>query len=128
MTTTKSTESKLRTITLTDRNPVKIRESEWPMIAYGDERPGSFIAGTPRPDDETDRYTIRVRQHADGRVLVYGVIDAATAWTGTQDWRGGELLAKGGDVAAAIKRVGADAGMPESVVRECLADLPAEEI
>lgn len=126
--TTTTTESKSRTITLTDRNPVKIREDEWPQIASGDERPGSFANGTPKPDYETDRYTIRVRQHADGRVLVYGVVDAATAWTRTEDWRGGELLAKGGDIAAAIKRVGKDGEMPESVIRACVADLPAEEL
>lgn len=126
--TTTTTETKSRTVTLTDRNPVKIREDEWPQIASGDERPGSCVNGTPVPDSETDRYTIRVRQHADGRVLVYGVVDASTAWTGTQDWRGGKLLAKGGDIAAAIKRVGEDGGMPASVIRDCIADLPAEEI
>lgn len=123
-----TTESKSRTITLTDRNPVRISEDEWPQIASGDERPGSFVNGTPRRDSETDRYTIRVRQHADGRVLVYGVVDAATVWTGTEDWRGGELLCRGADVAAAIKRVGRGGGMPDSVIRECIADLPAEEI
>lgn len=126
--TTLTTKPITRTITLTDRNPVKIKEDEWPQIASGDDRPGSFVNGTPRPDYETDRFTIRVRQHADGRVLVYGVVDAATAWTHIEDWRGGELLCGGDDIAAAIRRVGADGGMPPGVIRECIADLPAEEI
>ena len=58
--------AKQRTITLTGRPPVKVNEEEWPQIAYCDERPGSFVNGTPVPDYETDRHTIRVRQHADG--------------------------------------------------------------
>lgn len=120
--------TKTRTITLTDRAPVKISEDKWPQIAIGDERPGSFVNGTPRPDYETDRFTIRVRRHSDGRALVYGVVDAATAWTHTEDWSGGEIVDSGADVAAAIRRVGTAGEMPDSVIRGCIADLPAEEI
>ena len=147
-----TTTTKTRTITLTDRPPVRITEADWPIIASGDERPGHTHNGTPVPDYETDRYTIRVRQHADGRALVYGVIDAATAWTGTEDWRGGELLShpysSGADntqpdspvvrtqgrrvstheIAGAIRRVGESGGIIESVIRECIAGLPAETI
>ena len=54
---------------------------------------------------ECDRYSLRVRQHADGRVLVYGVRDAAIAAWGQpaygEDWRGGVLLAAGEDIAGA---------------------------
>jgi hypothetical protein len=120
------TRGKTRTITLTGRAPVQIREVEWPEIASATDTPGAMRNGTPVPNYETDTYTLRVRQHADGRAIVYGVVDAATAWTGTEDWRGGELVAAGDDVAAAIERVGGH--MPERVIRECIADLPAEEI
>lgn len=138
---TTSANNKTRTITLTGRAPVRIREDEWPVIASATERPGSFHNGTPVPDSETDLYVLRVRQHADGRTLVYGVVDAATAWTHTEDWRGGELLVPSGtgplspddgrvvpdqEIAAAVARVGR--GMPASVVRECIADLPAEDL
>lgn len=120
--------STTRTITLTDRRPVTISEAEWPLIASYDDRPGSMRQGTPVPDYETDRHTIRVRQHADGRAVVYGVLDAATAWTGTESRRGGELLAAGADLAAAIARVGEDCGILDAVIRGCVADLPAETI
>lgn len=116
------------TITLTGRSPVKIRKEDWPVIASGKDRPGSFVNGTPRPDYETDSHRITVRQHADGRAVVYAVLDGATAWTGTKSCRGGLLLPAGADVAAAIERVGSDVGLPDSVIRECVADLPAEEI
>jgi len=117
-----------RTITLTGRRPISITGAEWPQIAWSDERPGEFVNGTPRPDYETDRHTIRVRQHADGRAIVYAVLTAATVWTGTEDQRGGELLAAGADIPAAICRVGADCGILKSVISGCIADLPAEEI
>jgi len=124
--------AKTRTITLTDRPPVKITEDAWPIIACAILRPGS--AGTPKPDYETDEWSLRVRQHADGRAIVYGVVDAATAWTGTASWRGGELVdafAPGTNmlaIAAAIRRVGTKGEMPESLIDDCIADLPPEEL
>lgn len=128
-----TTETKTRIITMTNRAPVQIVESEWPEIAAATERPGSFRNGTRRSADETDCYTLRVRQHADGRTLVYGVIDAATGWTNTEDWRGGELVTASepphvteDELIAAIRRVGAR--MPDSVVRACIADLPPVEL
>lgn len=128
MTTTTTTAPKTRTITLTDRAPVTIREDEWPLIASAKYRPGSVRNGTPVPDYETDEYSIRVRQHADGRVLVYGVVDASTAWTGTEDRRGGILCPSYGCVIDAIRQVGVECNMPDRVIRECIADLPAEDI
>lgn len=120
------TEPKSRIITLTDRAPVRITEVIWPLVATGDYRPGSAHNGTPVPNDQTDRYTLRVRAHADGRAIVYGVVDAATAWTGNDDWSGGEIVDPGDDIVAAIRRVGSK--FPDRVIRECIADLPAEDI
>lgn len=66
----------------------------------------------------------------DGRTLVYAVLDAATAWTGTADQRGGELLVAptAREVVAAITRVGRECGIPDSVIRDCISDLPAETL
>lgn len=117
-----------RTITLTGRPPVAISEDAWPVIAKATDRPGSFINGTPRPDYETDSHQVRVRQHADGRAIVYAVLDAATAWTGTADRRGGEIVPAGGDLVMAIERVCLDCNILESTMRDCIADLPAQEL
>ena len=119
---------KTRTITLTGRAPVKIVESEWPIIASATSRSATMRNGTPVPEYETDGYSLHVRQHADGRTIVYGVFAAATAWTGSEDHRGGQLLDAGADIAAAIREVGEECGIPDGVIRECIADLPAEEI
>lgn len=129
-----TTEAKTRTITLTDRAPVKIREDEWPVIAqasddsyHGD--PGGYRQAASQ--GEIDTYTIKVRQHADGRALVYGILDAAIEPchqpAAGESWRGGELLDKGADLAAAIRRVCSDR-LPDAVIRSCVADLPAVEL
>ena len=120
------TDQETRKITLTNRAPVMIVEADWPTVAEANDRPGSFINGTPRPNYECDHLVLKVRQHADGRALVYGVIDAADGWTQTEDWRGGEVLPAGSDLAAAIRRVGEH--FPAYMVRSCIADLPAEAI
>ena len=122
--------TKTRTITLTGRPPVTIREDDWPIVASakGDSWTGCDPSRYCQAEaqGELDTWAIRVRQHADGRAIVYGILDGATAWTRTQGRKGGELLVAGADLAAAIERVGADVGIEDRTIRECVADLPAE--
>lgn len=124
--------NKTRKITLTDRAPVKINEADWPVIARGsgDSFRGNDYGRRQQAiaQGEVDKYYLTVRKHADGRALVYGVFDAATAWTSSEDRREGELLDAGADLASAIQRVGERCNLPSAVIRECLADLPAETI
>lgn len=125
-------ESKTRKITLTDRRPVTIKEDEWPVVARGTG--DSYSGGDPSRHQqalgqgEVDRYYLTARQHTDGRTIVYAVLDAASAWTHTEDRREGDLLDVGTDVAAAIRRVGERCELPDSVIRECIASLPAEAL
>lgn len=152
MTTT--TTHKTRTITLTGRPPVQIREADWPIIAEGT---GDSYASQDYSryrqalgQGELDEYSLRVRQHADGRTLVYGVLSGASTWTGTESIRGGVLLPSPapetpglwrwtghiGDapvvltiwpgLVEAIQAVGAACHLPDAVIRACVADLPAE--
>lgn len=122
--------SKQRTITLTGQAPVRIVEDEWPVIASadGDSYAGNDYGGVYQQvlsHGEVDVYRLRVRQHADGRALVYGTLTGSPQWGGEESRRGGELLAAGADLPAAIARVAEDVHIPESVARECVADLPA---
>jgi 8-oxo-dGTP pyrophosphatase MutT (NUDIX family) len=60
-------------------------------------------------------------------------MQAVCVWCGRigprqEDHRGGQLLDDGADIAAAIREVGEECGLPDSVIRDCTADLPAEEI
>lgn len=122
-------DAKKRTITLTDRRPVSIVEADWPIIARGSES-HSTRNGTPLPDYESSEWRLFVRRHQDGRAIVYGVVDGpTTGWPGAGiDWRGGELLDAGADLALAVRRVGEAGAIPGAAIRECIADLPAEEI
>ena len=125
---------KTRTITLTNRPPVRIIVDEWPVIAAAsdDSYAGNDYGRHQQAlaQGELDEYTVRVRQHADGRMIVYAVLDGAHAWTHTESRREGELLtaAEAGYVAASIRDVGRLCGIPDRVIRYCIADLPAEKI
>ncbi len=131
-----TTTPKKRTITLTGRRPVTIREDQWPTIASvtGDSYRGSDYGRHQQAlaQGECDEYSVRVRQHEDGRAIVYAVLRAAiAAWhqpAGGVWHREGELLDAGADLAAAVRRVGEEAEIPDSLIRECIADLPAEEL
>lgn len=128
---------KTRTVTLTDRPPVQIREADWPTVAVGryDDHDGKVRVQA----DRTWRAAMRVRQHADGRALVYGVYDYDTAHPRERGFeaRAGVLLDPGLDLVAAIRDVGTtltsaaeesehDFGAHISeAVRQCIADLPA---
>ncbi len=117
--TTTDTKPTTRTITLTDRPPVKIKDEDWPVIAESKWFGGQY-------DFQANRDGwLKVRQHADGRTIVYGAYD--TKFQTESSLRGGELLAKDADIAAAINRV-AETVRAEECAPECIADLPAEEI
>jgi hypothetical protein len=126
-----------RTITLTDRRPVRIVEEDWPVIAMSADdswnHPDYSRYQQALNQGELDKYSIRVRQHADGRTIVYAVFVGATAWTGNGDKRDGEILkSKTGinydDIVASIKEVGEACGLPEHVINDCIADLPPEDL
>lgn len=118
-----TTPTQTRTVTLTDSAPVQIVDAEWPQIAAYTEH---------GPDGAFD---LRVRQHADGRALVYGITKPRRqelsgglfVLTGVAR-RGGAVLPLGNDIPAAVRRVGTDCCMPDSVVQNCLACLPPVRI
>lgn len=136
--TTDTTAPKTRTITLTGRPPVKITEDNWPIIAHGywadHDNQYEFQA------NRKWRIDIRVRQHADGRAIVYGVYDYDTHFQSEagEAHRVGSLLDTSADLPAAIHSIRddlieriSDADMHRHVSNaadECIADLPAETL
>ena len=140
MTTETAARRKMRTITLTGRPPVRIADDDWPALASASyhEYDGQYDFQA----NEHDRGVIKVRQHADGRAIVYATASYETAWQGRSEWdrKAGELLpadaASTEQIIAAIGRV--HATMAESIPAdgelwaplraECIADLPAEEL
>lgn len=51
-----------------------------------------------------------------------------TAFQDEASRHGGELVPAGGDVAAAIRRVGERIGATDALVDSCISDLPAEDL
>ncbi len=131
-----------RTITLTGRPPVKIHEEDWPVIAEAVQ--SDWDNQYEFQANRKWSWTVKVRQHEDGRTLVY----AAYSYTSNfQDERGysakhGVLLdaedATTEGVCRAIESVCSDMADAEAdddysarwktLAAECIADLPAEEL
>ena len=141
--------AKTRTITLTGRPPVKIVEEQWPVLAEA-----SYHDYEGEYDFQSFRHwrgSIVLRQHADGRAIVYAVCTYQTACQNENGYaqRAGELLrpaafptgqtvggAETADIIAAIRRVHASIDIVDDdhldmwrlLADECIADLPAEEL
>jgi hypothetical protein len=112
-------------ITMSERRPLSIDPKLWPVIAQADWHNGQhdFQANTIR--------RIKVRQHADGRRIVYGIqAGIGRQPIGTRNPEAGFLLAAGADedeTIRALRRVGGVIG-DGALAEQCIGDLPAEEI
>jgi hypothetical protein len=127
------------TITLTGRRPVTITRDQWPIIAAAGDK--NWDNQYESQANRTWNYDLRVRQHADGRTLVYGIYRYGTQYQNEScaGIRGGEMVAAD-EVIPAIQRVGKwmadnlpsnhadEAEIFNRLVNECIADLPAEEL
>jgi hypothetical protein len=111
-----------RTITLTDRPPVRIVENDWLTIASVRRHDGETYLASLR------RYWMTVRQHQDGRTIVYG--RHQTQHFSEEGIAGGELLNEYDpiEVISAIHRVGKTIGASDAIIAACIADLPIEDI
>ena len=134
------------TIPLSERRPVTIDKSEWPLIASAD-----WHAGEHKSQASEVAY-LRVRQHADGRTLVYGDRDSGPGGmrAGYRATHAGYLLVPHAsapesmvagpagplishrdvdpaEIVRAIRRVAGAIGH-DDLGSECVADLPAESL
>jgi hypothetical protein len=125
--------STIRTITLSDRPPVRIDEDTWPVVGKADDKEWDNTYECQA--NQIWKWFLRVRQHDDGRAVVYAGYDHSSNWQGSRDThcRHGQLLPAGSDMDAicrAIKAVAArmDGEHWDRIAEECIADLPAEEL
>lgn len=117
----------MRTITLTNHPPVRIREDAWPEIAVAAH--SDFDNQYEFQANRRWNSAIRVRQHADGRVIVYGTATYDTQFQNERNYtlRAGYLLAKGENIPPTINLVADDLAsdaVPASLAADCIADLP----
>lgn len=124
-----------RTITLTNHPPVKINDDEWPCIAVATFK--NYDGQYESQANRTWSGYLRVRQHADGRALIYGryTFDSNFQNERSIDLKAGELTAPGAtsaDIVDTIRRVhtriNVDSVDWSRLADECIANLPAQEI
>lgn len=137
------------TITLTDRAPVTVNKDNWPVVASA-----TWKDHDNQYDFQANRKWlawIKVRQHADGRSIVYGSYDYSTQYQGEDGatYRDGEIVTPtaedypesaranfwiGEAIIDAINRIGSRLGERSGsehfadLAAECIADLPAVEL
>lgn len=127
------------TITLTRRPPVTILKEDWPVLAsahYHDyDGEHEFQA------NQHWKGRLSVRQHEDGRAVVYAVCEHSTNWASGRGYqqRAGDLLPAGSTLDAIIEAIRAvharitvvdeDHAQDWALLAdECIADLPAETL
>ena len=136
-----SKQGKQRTITLTGRPPVVIHEDAWPSIAQAstEQHDGQVRSQANRKSS----WSVRVRQHEDGRAVVYATYFYESAYQGERSIsaRAGFTLPAGVDdltICDTIKKVcrhiadlehhGDDAARWVALEADCIANMPAEEL
>jgi hypothetical protein len=130
-----------RTITLTGRPPVRIDEDNWPVIAKAADK--TWDNRYECQANRTWKWWINVRQHEDGRTIVYAGYDHDSQFQGERDFtaRAGKMLpADSSDetICETIREVCEEMASAESdadytarwqtIAAECIADMPAEEL
>lgn len=125
-----TTTAKKISVTLSNRAPVRIDPEQWSVIAIAK----TFWGGSGHECQANEVGWIKVRQHDDGRTLVYCDRDRGPGGMclGYRGKAGGYLLdptapVRTSDIVQAIRRCAGIIDAPE-LGAECIADLPAEEI
>lgn len=116
-------------IAMSDRRPLKINDEAWPVIAC------VFWYNKQHKCQANTRARIAVREHADGRRIVYGYDTAGPGgqYAGTINPHAGYLVSSrdgrpdDDETIRAIRRVAGVLGRTH-LGDECIADLPSEEI
>lgn len=142
-----TTEKKTITITMSETAPVEVDPEQWPVIASASTHDGKVEC------QANTEWVIKVREHADGRRLVYGSQSAGNGgqYAGYRGKDAGYLISVDTQVEGhgspddmrhayaardkvreeqtirAIRRVAGVIG-DEDLGAECVGDLPAQEI
>jgi hypothetical protein len=111
---------KVRTITLSERPPVRIHENDWPILTSARE--------TENEGEEIIHWWLTVRRHVDGRTIVYARMEISNDATKPRNVTGGEVLPKGADIAFSLSRIGRECHCPSDMIAHCVADLPAQDL
>jgi len=125
MNETTTTTKKIK-ISMSERRPVEIVAEEWPVIAKAVDHDGKVEC------QANNVWAIKVREHKDGRRLVYGWHEAGGGgqYAEFRPTYGGFLLDSSQGEEETVRSIRRVAGMikREDMGSQCVAALPAEEI
>jgi hypothetical protein len=139
-----TTTTKKITITMSETAPVSIDPEQWPVIASASDHDGKVEV------QANTEWAIKVREHRDGRRLVYGhaergnggkpagwrpsyagwLIPSVDLETFRPLYDGGPMTAAHPDETATIRAIRRVAGVigREDLAAECIGDLPAKDL
>jgi hypothetical protein len=123
-------------IVLSGGHPVGVSPRDWPIIS--DSTRLLYMDIDEHQAEEIGHERLAVRQHRDGRCLVYG-FTRYEAFEGCQapEWlaslniynlRGGRLLPSDSDPIDAIRDVGIALRLDDHTIRACINGLPAQDL
>ena len=130
-----------RTITLTGRPPIKIEEDDWDVIAQAGDK--EWDNQYEFQANRISKWWVKVRQHEDGRAIVYAGYEYTSNWQNARCYqaREGDLLEGKPsqiDICRAIEDItariancehdGDDSLRWATLASDCIADMPAEEL
>ena len=135
-----STDNKIN-ITLTDARPMRVSKTAWPLVARASEdrdhnnqelfrryylRVRLHAVRTPDGQDAleyhgADKSDIGLAPHPDGRAIVYGWYESS--WQGESGISGGYCCTLD-EAADYVRKVGQEIGAEESLIVDCIGDLP----
>lgn len=129
-------------VVLSGGNPVRVSQRDWQIISDA-IRPLRVEVDADNSEDHIDHEIVGherlvVRQHQDGRCLVYGYTHyeacgnnmASELLTSLDIYnlRGGELIPSGSDPVDAIRDVGVALRLDNETIRTCINGLPAQDL
>lgn len=138
------TTNKTRTITLSDRPPVRIQEDNWPLLATAADK--DYDNQYEFQANRISKWFLAVRQAADDyRTIVYATYTYTSNWQGARCYSakhgvmiGTKEECETEDIVRTIREVcarmescehhGEDAARWSTLADECIADLPAEDL
>lgn len=116
-------------IVMSESRPLSLLAAEWPTIASAGRHDGTIACQANR------EWAIRVREHADGRRIVYGWLDEGPGGmpSGWRARRGGFLVSSvdgAPDESATVRAIRRVGGIidDDDMAAECIASLPAEHV
>lgn len=119
-------------VVLNGGHPVRVSPRDWPIIS--DATKPLNVEINEQEFDCVGHERLVLRQHRDGRYLVYGYtryVNTDSKWLASLDiynLRGGKLIPSGTDPVGAIRDVGIALRLDDHMIMACINGLPAQDL